>query len=455
MNYIPNSFNTTQEMLQEIGVESFDQLVDMIPENLKYPEYSLSEGLSEPAVLSLMKDLASKNYSTSVYHSYMGAGAYEAYIPAALKALVSRGEFLTAYTPYQPEVSQGTLQMIYEYQTMICGLTGMEVANASLYDGGSAVAEGCLMATRIHPKRKKILVSRSLHPHYIQILKTYFYELPYELVLIDFDDEGKVSAKDIEQKMDSNCVALVVQYPNFFGVIEPIPQIYSLIKEHEILMIGVSNILPLSTLRSPSSLGIDISVGEAQIFGNDLNFGGPYLGYIASKMSHVRKMPGRIVGQTEDEKGRRGFVLTFQAREQHIRREKATSNICTNQGLMALKAAIYMSFVGKSGLQKIANKTSINAHYLSLELDKIGIKKVFNSDFFNEFVVQIPSVNLHHFISYMKENKILPGVHLNQWFCDMNQALMIYTDELKSKKEMDDFVELTKKYLEKYCMVNQ
>lgn len=447
MDYIPNTNSTIQQMLSEIGVNSFEDLITQIPKAIRSKPYSIANGLSEPEVLKEMERLAYKNKAHLDWDSYLGGGAYESFVPSIIPHLISRGEFLTAYTPYQPEVSQGTLQMIYEYQTMICRLTGMEVSNASLYDGGSATAEACLMAARIHANRKKILVSKALHPSYQHILKTYFYELPVEIVWIE-EENGQCSLVALEKHLDENLIGLVVQYPNFFGVIENLKNLKQKLDTVKALLVVVANPLALACLKSPASCGADIVVGDAQVFGCSTSFGGPYLGYMATWMKYVRKMPGRIVGQTQDASGKRGFVLTFQTREQHIRREKATSNICTNQGLMVLRACIYLSLVGKNGLKAIAQRSAENAHYLYSELQKIGMRSVFAAPFFNEFSIKLPDVgNIDEVLDKMKQKNILPGIVLKEFFPSHKKELLVYVNELKTKEQLDHYVESMKSIL--------
>ena len=349
--YIPNTGEQQQEMLEEIGVSCVDELFTDIPENIRLNrDLDLPEALSEMELIGHMRQLADKNISTGECACFLGAGAYDHYIPSVIQHLVRRQEFYTAYTPYQPEISQGTLQAIFEYQTMICRLTGMDVSNASMYDGATAVAEAAAMACR-STGRTDIIVAKTVHPQSREVLKTYSRFAGRQVVEWNYKD-GRLDFEELEKLLSENTAAVIVQNPNFFGLIEDLSDLADMVHQNRSLLIVSCNPISLALLKPPGDMGADIVVGEGQPLGNPLSFGGPYLGFMAAKDKFMRRMPGRIVGETRDKEGRRGYVLTIQTREQHIRREKATSNICSNQALNALAAAIYLSALGKSGLKR-------------------------------------------------------------------------------------------------------
>ncbi|MGQ9516008.1 MAG: aminomethyl-transferring glycine dehydrogenase subunit GcvPA, partial [Anaerolineae bacterium] len=355
MVYVPNTDKDRAKMLAVIGVESVDDLFYDVPKELRYPQIDLPEPVSEMEILRELQEMSEANVNLLHTPSFLGAGAYFHFIPSVVDAIISRSEFYTAYTPYQPEVSQGTLQAIFEYQTMICMLTGMDVANASHYDGGTATAEAVIMAVAVGKgKRRRIVVSPRLHPEYVQVVRTYVQGMNIEVV---GDENPHASLEEIAGLIDSNTAGVIVQVPDFLGTIEDYGTLQALAdKAHQAgaLFIVAAYPIALGLLKPPAEYGADIVLGEGQSLGNPLSFGGPYLGFFACKEEYVRRMAGRLVGQTVDTQGRRGFVLTLSTREQHIRREKATSNICSNQGLNALAAAVYMSALGKQGLRKVA-----------------------------------------------------------------------------------------------------
>ncbi len=336
MDYIPNTECDKEKMLKEMGIPSLETLLENIPPAFRKSSSALPPGLSEPEVLRVLRSLSEKNTNAGTCISFLGAGAYEHYIPSLVDHLASRGEFYTCYTPYQPEVSQGTLQVIYEFQTLMCELTGMDVANSSMYDGSTALTEAALLSIRLKEKNK-IICSRAIHPEYRHVLRTYVKGLHTEIVEIDIP-EGITDINQLEKVIGDNTAAVLVQNPNFFGCIEDMEAISDVTHRHDALFLACVNPVSLGILKPPGEYNADIAVGEAQVLGNYLNYGGPYLGFFTVKKDLLRKMPGRIAGETIDSHGKRCFVLTLQAREQHIRREKATSNICTNQALLALRA---------------------------------------------------------------------------------------------------------------------
>lgn len=387
MRYTPNPPSVVAEMLREIGLQSREDLFTDIPAplQLKRP-LALSQGLSEIEVRREMEKLARKNSNLNDFPSFLGAGAYDHYIPAALEELVHRSEFYTAYTPYQAEISQGILQAIFEYQSLICRLTGMDAANASLYDGATALAEACNLAAA-STRRSKVLVPDSLHPHYLEVLHTYALSGRMEIEILPGGD-GILNPGLLQEKLDKDTACLAVQQPNFFGLLEEVPALGELLHENKSLLVVAVDPISLGILKPPGEYGADVVVGEGQALGNPLSFGGPYLGFFATTAQLMRKMPGRIVGQTRDAEGQRAFVLTLQAREQHIRREKASSNICSNQALNALAATIYLCLVGPKGLREIALRSHQLAVYASRQLEAAGLKLKHRHPFFREFAVQ-------------------------------------------------------------------
>ncbi len=432
-------------MLEAIGVRDFEELLSNIPDELRFKgSMHLPEPLSEFEVANLIQEMAKRNDGCNDYITFIGGGAYDHYIPAAVDHIISRSEFYTAYTPYQPEVSQGTLQAIYEYQSMITELTGMEVSNASLYDGGSALAEAVLMAIA-ETGRKKVLISKAVNPFYRSVISTYLSGQGVSMELIDCSD-GTTNPLDLKKHIDGNTAAMVIQHPNFFGCLEEMPEFEAIIHQHQALFVTSNDPVSLAILESPASYGADIVTGEGQCFGNSLNYGGPYLGILATREKFIRKVPGRIVGITEDKNGKRGFVLTFQTREQHIRRDKATSNICTNQALNALAATVYIALMGKNGLEKVATSCLKNSHYLANRLAEIkGFKLKFDKPFFKEFVLETP-VQPREIIDVLLKDKIHAGIDVSGFDYGLNSSLLIAVTEKRSREQMDRFVELMNKF---------
>ncbi|MEA4883625.1 MAG: aminomethyl-transferring glycine dehydrogenase subunit GcvPA [Clostridia bacterium] len=388
--YIPNTERDVSEMLSAIGVGSVEELFSDIPPEFKLDRpLSLPKALSEQELAAELAKLASANASSSTHASYLGGGLYSHYVPSVIDHILQRGEFYTAYTPYQAEVSQGTLQAIFEYQTMICELTGLDVANASMYDAGTAVAEAAVMSCAA-TGRNKVLVARTVNPRYRQVLRTYAHPKGIEVIDVDYCASGGTTlAETVAHVAGSDTACLIAQCPNYFGVVEEMDELSSAVHAAGGLLVAVVNPISLGILASPANYGADIAVGEGQSLGNAVSFGGPLLGFFAATSKLMRKMPGRLVGETRDSMGRRGFVLTLQAREQHIRREHATSNICSNEGLCALAATVYLSLVGPVGLRKLAELSTWKAHYLHDRIAEMPkYEAAFSGPFWNEFVVR-------------------------------------------------------------------
>lgn len=439
MPFIPNTSQDQKNMLASIRVSDFESLISNIPQDLLFKgTLNLPKPMSEMEVASHLAELGTKNDNCVDNICFLGGGAYDHFIPAAVKHIISRSEFYTAYTPYQPEVSQGTLQAIYEYQTMICELTAMDVANASMYDGGSALAEAALLACGYNG-RNKIVVSASVNPHYVEIIRTYCLGRDIKVVLCPWLD-GITNISRLAELVDENTAAVIFQHPNFFGYLEQVDEISKITKRQQALLISSNDPISLALLNPPGEYGVDIATGEGQCLGNSMNFGGPYLGIFATTKALVRKMPGRIVGQTVDKNGQRGFVLTLQTREQHIRREKATSNICTNQGLNALAATVYMALMGKNGLPKVAQLCLQKSHYLAEQINKhpaFGIK--FVGSFFKEFVVQ-SRYPVHQVLSKLKEKNIFAGIPLGFFDKSLEDCFLCTVTEKRTRKEIDKFL---------------
>jgi glycine dehydrogenase subunit 1 len=440
LSYVLNTAADQEAMLARIGAASLEELFRTIPESLK-----LRRPLDVPAALTEMElqqhltALAGKNISAEQAVCFLGGGAYDHFIPAVVDAVASRSEYYTAYTPYQAEASQGSLQAFFEYQTLICQLTGLDVANASLYEGGSAVAESVLMAHTIDPERSKVLVAESVHPQYRQALATYLADLPKEIVTLPTPD-GYLDAAELKKHLDARTLCVIVQHPNFFGNLEEVETLGRLCHEHGALFVVSFDPISLGLLKRPGQYGADIAVGEGQCLGNPLVFGGPYLGIMACREQFMRKVPGRLVGQTVDRHGQRCFVLTLQTREQHIRREKATSNICTNQGLFALRAAVYLAALGPHGLRETAELCLQKAHYLAEQLCRLpGVALRFRRPFFKEFTVKVPTA-----ASALLERLLKAGYHaglaLGRWYPQMQDCISIAVTEKRTRQELDGLV---------------
>jgi glycine dehydrogenase subunit 1 len=443
MDFISNKEFQNKEMLKFIGVSNVEELFDDIPMSLRLPKIAVDDGLSEYEGIKLMQGLAKKNTFSGFDH-YLGAGAYQHHVPAIISSICSKAEFLTSYTPYQPEASQGMLQIIFEFQSAICALTGLDVANASLYDGASSCAEAMLMSLRIHPSRNKVLIAGNLHPSYKQVVIQYLCSHKTEIQLIPVLPDGSLDMNVMENLIDDKTAAVLVQYPNFFGGIDDISHISKKAKSLNALTVFSANPMVYGLYKSASELGADIAVGDCQPFGLPLQFGGPYVGYISCKQEYIRQLPGRIVGETVDTKGRKGFVLTLQAREQHIRREKATSNICTNQALAALATLIGMLWYGKQGVKKIALTNYQRTAYLREKLIKVaGVQVVSQKNFFNEFVIRFDKP-LDKIINQFRENKIEPGLDLTPYFPAFKDHLLIAVTETKTLDDLNHFISIAR-----------
>ncbi len=441
MRYIPHTQEDVRQMLETIGVESLEDLFEEIPRSVRLQRpLNLSAPLSEPDLLRHLRRLAGRNATPDTHLSFLGGGAYNHFIPAAVDQLVSRSEFYTAYTPYQPEISQGTLQAIFEYQTLVCQLTGMDVANASMYDGASAAAEAVLMTVRA-TRRKRVLISAALHPEYRETVATYCRYLDVELVPVPFDAAGRTDISALAPLLDQQTAAVIAGYPNFFGVIEDLAALGE--AAHGVgarLVAAVQEPIALGLLKSPGELGADIVVGEGQSFGIPVAFGGPYLGFFAARQKDLRTMPGRLVGETLDNRGQRGFVLTLATREQHIRREKATSNICSNEGLCALMATIYLSLMGKSGIREVAVQNLSKAEYAKQAITALdGFSIPFTGPTFNEFVVEAAE-GAEAVLARLEKRGILGGIALGRYFSQMPNRFLVCVTEQNGREEIDALV---------------
>ncbi len=437
MGYIANTPKQQKQMLDACGVESIADLFSDIPASLAPKSFNLPKAKSELEVRKHLADLAGRNFGHLT--NFLGGGFYDHYIPAAVDALAGRSEFYTAYTPYQPEISQGTLQAIYEYQSHICRLTGLDASNASLYDGGTALFEACQMARTI-TDRSGIVLDGGVNPIYRKMVYSYAANLSMQFAEVEVS-HGQTNRKDLCAAINSGCGAVVLQNPNFFGVIDDHSDIVAYCKERGIITIQVINPLALAILKTPGEMGFDIAVGEGQPLGIPLSFGGPYLGIIAVRKEHVRKMPGRIVGRTVDAQGRDGFVLTLQAREQHIRREKATSNICSNEALCALRAHIYMSVMGAEGLVQVATLCTDKAAFMKQRLATVkGVRVLTSSPTCYEFTIELPK-DAKEVVGAMIERGFAAGFPLGRYYPGMDNYLLIAVTEKRTRYEISHYVE--------------
>ncbi len=435
-HYCPHTPQEISEMLSAIGVSSVEELFAPIPAELRAKTFNIPPGMSEFETFDRMRAIAGDN--TQAMTSFIGGGFYDHIIPAVVDHLSGRAEFYTAYTPYQPECSQGTLQALFEYQTAICRLTGLDVSNASLYDGGTACAEAAMMALRV-TGRSKIIVDGCVSPFSRQVLKTYFYNLDVEIVEIAPLD-GQLNRDELVRMLDDSVAAVLVQNPNFFGSIEDFTALADQVHGVGALLVASVYPIALGLLKSPAEMGVDIAVGDGQSLGNPLSFGGPSFGFIAARKSFIRNMPGRIIGETVDRNGKRGYVLTLQAREQHIKRHRATSNICSNQGLCALRGLIFLSAVGKEGLADMARLNRDKAEYAKSRLAEIpGVTVLQSAPTFNEFTVFLPKPAAGVVAELLKLG-IAAGVPLGDFYENSDQALIVTVTEKRSKKEIDTLV---------------
>ena len=440
--YTPHTPADVAAMLQAIGVGAVDDLVAHVPAALRERAgIDLPVGLTEPALRRTMEDLADRNASIPPDAVFLGAGAYPHLAPSVVNHVLLRSEFATAYTPYQPEVSQGTLQAIFEFQSLVAALFGLEVANASMYDGASATAEAVLMAKRILPQRGTILVARSLHPQYRQVIRTYLEGVPEaRIVELPWGEDGRIDVTALVRHLDVTVACVVVGYPNVFGVIENVAAIADAAHQSGALAVtATTEALALGLLKSPGELGVDIAVAEGQSFGIPVSYGGPGVGLFACRERFLRSMPGRLVGETVDHEGRRGFVLTLSTREQHIRREKATSNICTNQGLCSLAATVFLCTMGKQGLRELAERNVKKSHYArDLLLQNNTYRQHFSAPFFNEFVLLVPKARVVW--NQLKEQGIIAGLPLEDWYPELKNCLLLCVTETHTRSDIERFV---------------
>ncbi|MEI7554392.1 aminomethyl-transferring glycine dehydrogenase subunit GcvPA [Candidatus Chlorohelix sp.] len=432
MNYVPHSDIERQEMLKSIGVDSVEELFEVVPQQVRFPKLDLPKALSELETTRLMNGLASRNWNLGEHASFLGAGSYNHYVPSVIGHLVGRSEFYTAYTPYQPEVSQGTLQAIYEYQTMMGELFNMDVSNASMYDGASALAEAAIMAVNV-TNRHKVIIPKTVHPDSRAVTRTY--TEPQGIIIAEYETiEEAVAA------LDDQTAALLVQQPDFLGQIQDLKKLADAAHAKGALFVVSAYPTSLGLLKPPGECGADIAVGEGQSLGMRPSFGGPYVGVFTCRNEYIRNLPGRIVGQTTDKTGKRAFVLTLQTREQHIRREKATSNICTNEGLIALIVTVYLSAMGKQGLHEVAEQCYHKAHYAANEIAKLpGYSLPLSGAFFNEFLVRVP--NVEKVQTACKKAGIIGGYALGNEYPQYDDCLLFCCTEMNTKEEIDCLVE--------------
>lgn len=438
MSYIPHTDAERQQMLAEIGVTTIEDLFEAVPSSHRFPKLDLPKPMSEMEVMAEMLSISDANDHAQDFAVFRGAGAYHHFIPSAVNHMLLRGEFYTAYTPYQPEISQGTLQSIFEYQSMMCALTGMDAANASHYDGATSLAEAVTVAMEVtRHKRKKIILSHAINPQYREVVRTYHQGRDIRIV----GDRGRGDVAELMDMLDENTAMLAVQYPNFFGQIDDYTALADAVHEVGALLVFIVNPMALSLFKSPGELGADIVVGEGQPMGIPLSYGGPYLGFFAIKQQYVRKIAGRIIGETRDSDGKRAYVMTLRPREQDIKRERATSNICTNQGLMALAASVYMALMGKNGLQKVGKLNYNKSHYAAQEINKLdGYTVDMSKPFFNEFMISCPhpitKVN-----AALLEQGIIGGYDLGQDYSHLENHMLLCVTEVNTKAEIDVLVD--------------
>jgi len=443
MNYTSQNQKDKKEMLTAIGINGTDELFDVIPKNLRAGKLNIVGGKTEQELLNYFSDIALKN---KILTSFRGAGIYDHFIPSLVYEVIGRSEFWTAYTPYQAEASQGTLQAIFEYQSLICALTGLDTSNASLYDGATATAEAALLALRVSGK-SKILISSALHPEYIQVVKTYLENTKAKLVFLDISCKGRVEKEILEANLDNDTAAVIIQSPNYFGVIEDMQVLSVVAKGKNSLFVAVVNPLSLGVFKAPGEYSADIAVGEGQVLGSPMSVGGVTFGFMAVKKALEWKMPGRIVGQTADKRGERGFVLTLQSREQHIRREKATSNICTNASLNALAGCVFLSGWGSCGFKKLAEINVSKARYAFNKIKSLeGFKSKFGEDkaFFNEFVIETQK-DVKKINEVLLENNILGPLDLSETRETFKNCLLFCVTEQRTKIEIDKLAEILSK----------
>jgi len=439
VSYIPHTINETQQMLGAIGVESIDALFEAVPATHRFPKLDLPPPLSEMEVAAEMLAISEANDHAQDFAIFRGAGAYHHFIPSVVNHMLLRGEFYTAYTPYQPEISQGTLQATYEYQSMMCALTGMDAANASHYDGATSLAEAVTVALEVsRHRRKKVILSHAIHPEYREVVRTYHQGRDIRII----GDRGRGEIVDLIEMLDENTAMLALQYPDFFGQIDDLTALSDAVHQAGALLVMVANPMALSIFKSPGELGADIVVGEGQPMGVPLGYGGPYLGYFAIRQKYVRRIAGRIIGETLDADGKRAFVMTLRPREQDIKRERASSNICTNQGLMALSASVYMALMGKNGLRQVGELNYYKAHYAANEINRLdGYSVDMSKPFFNEFVVACPRPIADINEALLAEG-IIGGIDLGAHYFHLNDRMLLCVTEMNAKEEIDRLVEI-------------
>ncbi len=439
MAYIPHTDEERRAMLATIGVGSLNDLYQAVPAEVRFPDLDLPDPISELEVMEELQTLAEANLDTRHFACFLGAGAYNHFIPAAVDQILRRGEFYTAYTPYQPEISQGTLQAIFEYQSLLCNLTGMDVSNASHYDGATALAEAVILALNHHRgKRHKVVLSPAVHPHSRQVVRTYTQGMGLTIL---GDESCCNGPDDLATRIDADTALVAVQYPDFFGHIVDFSALAAAAHAAGALLCVAVNPLALGMLQPPAAFGADVVVGEGQPLGIPLSFGGPYLGIFTTKNEFVRKMAGRLVGETVDSRGQRGYVLTLTPREQHIRREKATSNICTNQGLMALASAVYLSLMGKTGLRQVAELCYHKTHYAAGAIARLdGYRLWSEAPFFNEFVIACPRPVAEINDLLLSEYDVLGGYDLGESYTELRDHMLVAVTEMNSREQIDDLV---------------
>ena len=441
MTFNPHTVDDRDHMITTIGASSLEELFTPVPDAVRFPTLQLPRRLTEMEAADRLAHLAAKNVIPAPADVFLGAGSYQHYVPASVNQIISRGEFYTAYTPYQPEVAQGTLQVIYEFQSMVAELLGLDVANASMYDGGTALAEGALITVSSSRKRDRIVLSHTVHPAYRAVIKTYAEGTGIEIVdLTERSTALTCTSDDIRPWLDDRLACVVVQYPNFFGAIEDVEDMAAAVHAAGASLVVSTYPVALGLLKSPGELGADVAAAEGQPLGVAQSYGGPYVGLLACRQSFVRQMPGRLAGETVDSQGKRGFVLTLQAREQHIRREKATSNICTNQGLMATAATVYMATVGPQGFREVANASYQHAHYLFDRLRQVdGYRPAYDAPFFNEFTITCPDSAAATNERLLAEG-LVGGLDLGSFDREKEDKLLLCATELNSRASIDRLV---------------
>lgn len=449
MSFIPHTENDIRSMLDTIGIDKVDELFNDIPVDIRLKRpLSIPEGMDEIAVKRHMLELSNNNRSVDNLICFLGAGIYDHFRPSVVDAIVSRGEFLTAYTPYQPELSQGMLQALYEYQSLICGLTGMDMSNASMYDGATAMAEAAMTAISA-TGRHTVFISSLVNPHYRHVVRTYLESAGYKLVEVG-GTSGVTDLADVESQLTQDCACLIIQSPNFIGQLELVRQATDIVHAKGAVMVVSVNPISLALLKPPGEYGVDFVVGEGQSLGISMAFGGPLLGIFACKLDHQRRFPGRIVGLAQDNEGRPGYTMTLRTREQDIRREKATSNICTNESLLAVAGAVYMTAMGRHGLRQVAEHCLQKSHYTAERLSELpGVSLPFNGVYFNEFVIRLPkSIPPHRLNEILLNDGILGGYDLGRSYPELKGCMLLCVTEKRSKADIDHLVESVKRALE-------